>query len=119
MRTHKIKKYTQISFVISALLVGCAAPPTLYQWEGYQPLVYEHFKGQGNTPEVQLGKLEQDLEKIRAKDNTPPPGFHAHLGLLYSQIGKIDQTVQQFQTEKKLYPESAPYMDLLLKKIVK
>lgn len=102
-----------------ALLAGCAAPATLYQWEGYQPQVYEYFKGQGNGLEAQSSKLEEDLQKIHAHGKIPPPGYHAHLGLLYSQIGKTDQVAPQFQAEKKLYPESAAYMDLLLKKIVK
>lgn len=31
----------------SALLAGCnSGPKTLYQWESYQPQVYEYFKGE-------------------------------------------------------------------------
>jgi hypothetical protein len=98
------------------LLTGChTASKTLYQWEGYQPQVYEYFKGQ-KSPEEQISALEEGLQKIRAKGNTPPPGYHAHLGMLYASIGKDDQVVQQFQTEKTLFPESAAYMDFLLKK---
>ena len=35
------------------LLAGCAAPttPPLYQWNGYQPQVYEYFKGQKGAAE--------------------------------------------------------------------
>lgn len=34
------------ALVASALLAGCAAPAKpLYQWEGYQPQVYQYFKG--------------------------------------------------------------------------
>lgn len=102
----------------SALLTGCGTPSkTLYQWEGYQPQVYEYFKNQAR--EEQIAKLEQGLQEIRAKGNTPPPGYHAHLGLLYSSIGKGDQVVQQFQTEKQLFPEASAYMDFLLKKLNK
>ena len=50
------------------------------------------------------------------KNNTPPPGFHAHLGMLYALAGKQDQVAVEFETEKKLFPESAAYMDFLLKK---
>lgn len=104
----------------SVLLTGCASgPQRLYQWESYQPQVYEYFKGQGSGPEAQIAALEKDMQKIRAKGNTPPPGFHAHLGLLYSHTGKPDQVVQQFETEKTLFPEAAPYMDFLLKKFEK
>lgn len=96
----------------SAVLAGCAGQKTLYQWEGYQTQVHQYFKG--DSPEAQVEALERDLEKIKAKDGMVPPGYHAQLGLLYSGLGKDDQMVQQFQTEKVLFPESAPYMDFLL-----
>ena len=104
----------------SHLLSGCVAPrANLYQWEGYQPQVYEYFKGNGQGNEAQITVLEADLEKMHAKGKVAPPGYHAHLGLLYTQTGKYDKGAQEFQTEKQLFPESAVYMDLLLKKSVK
>lgn len=102
-----------------ALLGGCATSNQMYQWENYQPQVYEYFKGDGKGPEAQISTLEAGLQKIQAKGKTPPPGYHAHLGLLYAQIGKEDQLVQHLQTEKALFPESAAYMDFLLKKYAK
>jgi|GEM_PF-168677 len=114
------RKSIILSLLGGGLLTGCVnAPTTLYQWEGYQPQLYEYFKDQGKGPEAQIGTLEEGLQKIRATGKSPPPGYHAHLGLLYSQIGKEDQVVQEFQTEKGLYPESTVYMDFLLKKLVK
>ncbi|MEO4049320.1 DUF4810 domain-containing protein [Pseudomonas sp. CAU 1711] len=93
-------------------LAGCTGPKTLYQWEGYQPQVYQYFKGE--SPEAQVEALEAGLQKIKARNGSVPPGYHAQLGLLYSGLGKDDQMVQQFQTEKALFPESATYMDFLL-----
>lgn len=108
-----------ISLLGCVLLAGCAtSPKTLYQWEGYQPQVYEYFKGEKGTQE-QISVLEQDLQKIRAKGNMPPPGYHAHLGMLYASLGKDDQVVQEFETEKTLFPESSIYMDFLMKKAKK
>ena len=106
-----------LSMVASALLVGCGgtAPKPLYQWESYNYQVYEYLKGQGNGPEAQVNVLEEDLQKIYASGNSPPPGYHAQLGLLYAHIGKGDRVVQEFQAEKNLFPESAVYMDFLLK----
>ncbi|TES62254.1 DUF4810 domain-containing protein [Burkholderia cepacia] len=99
------------------LLVGCAAPttPPLYQWNGYQPQVYEYFKGQ-SSPQQQIDALEKALQEIRAKGNKPPPGFHAHLGMLYASVGNGQQATQSFEAEKALFPESASYMDFLMKK---
>ncbi|MCS3839171.1 hypothetical protein HNR03_003779 [Pseudomonas sp. JAI111] len=102
------------TLLASGLLAGCSTPKTLYQWESYQPEVYEYFKGE-QPKEAQAEALERDLQKIRSTGKTPPPGYHAHLGLLYLSMGKDDQMVQQFRTEKTLFPESTPYMDFLLK----
>lgn len=99
------------------LLAGCATPktPPLYQWDGYQPQVYEYFKGQ-TGPQQQIDALEQALQRIRAKGNRPPPGFQAHLGVLYASVGNDTQAEQAFEAEKQSFPESAAYMDFLLKR---
>ncbi|MPV68624.1 DUF4810 domain-containing protein [Burkholderia sp. BE17] len=99
------------------LLAGCAAQttPPLYQWNGYQPQVYEYFKGK-TSPQEQIDALEKALQEIRAKGGTPPPGFHAHLGMLYAGIGDGQRAGQEFQAEKQLFPESSAYMDFLMKK---
>lgn len=97
------------------LLAGCTAPKTLYQWESYQPQVYQYFKGE--PKQAQIEALERDMQKITAAGATPPPGYHAHLGLLYADIGKDDQMVQEFRTEKTLFPESAAYVDFLMKNV--
>ncbi|MBU0938106.1 MAG: DUF4810 domain-containing protein, partial [Gammaproteobacteria bacterium] len=65
--------------------------------------------------EAQVEALERDLQKINASGRQAPPGYHAHLGMLYLSMGKDDQMVQQFRTEKALFPESAAYMDFLLR----
>jgi hypothetical protein len=105
-----------IAIAASALwLSGCAQPKTLYQWGSYQPEVYEYFKGE--SKEAQVAKLEEDLQKIRSTNGNPPPGYHAQLGMLYGSLGKDDQMVQEFRTEKALFPESATYMDFLLRNV--
>lgn len=87
----------------------------MYQWDGYQQQVYEYLKGTG-SPEEQIAKLEESIQKARSKGAALPPGFHAHLGLLYAKVGKQDQLVQELETEKTLFPESVAFMDFLLKK---
>lgn len=119
MKTSIIKS-TGLMLALAAglALSGCAsAPKTLYGWEGYQPQVYQHLKGE--SPDQQIAVLEKDLQTMSAKGKSAPPGFHAHLGMLYSIAGKPDQVVAQFEDEKKLFPESATYMDFLLAKMNK
>lgn len=97
------------------LLVGCAsAPQTLYQWDGYQSSVYQHFQTDNNL-DAQVAVLEKSLEKAKASDRRVAPGVHAHLGLLYANSGREQQALEQFAIEKSLFPESAIFMDFLLK----
>lgn len=114
-----VKKSAAVAALLAcAVLTGCAtAPKTLYQWEGYEPQVYQYLKGE--SPDQQIAAMEKDLQTISAKGRSVPPGFHAHLGMLYSVAGKPDQVVTQFEDEKKLFPESAGYMDFLLAKVKK
>lgn len=119
MKTTMMKKASlALALALSAVLTGCAtAPKTLYQWDGYQPQVYQYLKGE--SPVQQIAEMEKSLALISAKGNSVPPGFHAHLGMLYSIAGKSDQVATQFEDEKKLFPESAAYMDFLLGKLKK
>ncbi len=101
------------------LLAGCAAP-TLYSWGHYEELIYAFYAAPGKvSPEMQIEKLEEDYQKARAANQRVPPGFHAHLGYLYFQIGKMDQARQEFETEKVQFPESAVFMDRLLSNLKK
>ncbi len=107
-------------FIVGTLiLAGCATKPqSLYYWGDYQPQVYGHFtKDKG--PEEQIASLEAGLEKARAAGKPVPPGYNAHLGILYAQSGHQDKMIKYFETEKTLYPEGTTYMDFLLRKFKK
>ena len=43
-----------------------------------------------------------------------PPGYQAHLGLLYLNTGRTNQALAAWEQEKKQFPESAPYIDYLV-----
>ncbi|TKC89250.1 DUF4810 domain-containing protein [Trinickia terrae] len=117
-KTFAMSRTVAVAAVGGALLAGCAAPSKpLYQWEGYQPQVYKYFKGE--SKEAQVAELEKGLEKIKSDNGAAPPGYHAQLGLLYSSLGKDDQMVQEFQTEKALFPEAGAYIDFLMKNVKK
>lgn len=102
--------------VVAATLTGCVTPTKpLYYWGEYQPQVYSYLKKQ-DSPQAQLSKLEETANKAASENLPVPPGFNAHLGLLYLQIGQGGKAQMAFQTEKARFPESAAYMDFLLKK---
>ena len=104
---------------IAALLTGCAAP-TLYSWGQYEELIYVTYSAPGKAaPEMQIEKLEQDYQKARADNKRVPPGFHAYLGYLYVQIGKVDEARRALETEKAEFPESTVFVDRLLTNLKK
>ena len=99
----------------AALLGGCAATPTLYHWGSYENLIYASYVAPGKiAPETAVEKLEQDRQQALAAHRRMPPGWHAHLGTLYFQLGKVEQARQELQSEKAEFPESAVFVDRLL-----
>lgn len=96
------------------LLSGCATgPANLYSWGSYQRQVYGHFNGKSSSE--QMSALQEDQYKAASAGMPVPPGYHAHLGLLYGELGQFDQMQAEFEAEKQLFPESATFMDFLLK----
>lgn len=110
----KTRYKTTSALLAIVLLAGCSTTKTMYGWNDYQPEVYAYF--QGASAEEQIITLEKNLEQFKARDQLAPPGFHAHLGMLFAEVGNMDRAAQEFNTEKRLFPESAPYMDFLLNK---
>jgi hypothetical protein len=110
-----------VALTAALLLGGCATPPrNLYTWGSYEELIYASYARAGNMPpERQVEALEQDFQKARAANQRLPPGWHAHLGYLYSELGKLDQARQELQTEKAEFPESAVFTDRLLANLIK
>ncbi|HTD13237.1 MAG TPA: DUF4810 domain-containing protein [Steroidobacteraceae bacterium] len=109
--------------VLASLLVlaGCAAAPrTLYTWGSYEELIYASYATPGKVaPQEQVEILEKDYQQARAANKRMPPGWHAHLGYLYYQLGKTDQARQELLTEKAEFPESGVFMDRLLTNLKK
>lgn len=101
--------------VLIAFMSGCAsAPQTLYNWGSYQNQLYARFKAD-TSPDAQIQEMEKTLQ-TRKSDQPMAPGFHAHLGMLYGDVGRRAEMCEQFKTEKQLFPESAQFMDFLLAK---
>ncbi len=66
------------------------------------------------TADIQIIKLEEDIQKARSKGKLLPPGFYAHLGYLYFQQGNPGLAKRAFETEKQAFPESSVLMDRMM-----
>jgi len=106
--------------LLAFVFAGCVRKPLLYEWGSYEDQVYAMYSDTGKVPvEEQIENLERDYQAARSVNKPVPPGYHAHLGYLYYQVGKADQALQSFATEKTLFPESTRYMDLLISRMTR
>lgn len=111
----------RLTLIAPLALAGCAqpGPKPLYQWEGYQPAVYQYLKTNGSEPGALIATLEAQIEKNQATGAATPPGMRAHLALLYSKMGDDVAARRLLEAERAQFPESAAYVDFLLKRSAK
>ncbi|WP_127471615.1 DUF4810 domain-containing protein [Thiomicrorhabdus aquaedulcis] len=104
-----------ITLAAIATLVGCSsAPKQAYNWNEYQPSVYSYLSNNGTSIDEQIEKLEKNRQTAQEDGQALPPGFQAHLGMLYGQKGDTEKMKTLFLNEKTQFPASAKYIDFLL-----
>lgn len=100
-------------------LTGCANRRPLYDWNDYQGQVYSYFKPSSKNAEDRILEMEEGVQTAAAEGSKLPPGYMAHLGLLYLNAGRTDQAVKAWHQEKAQFPESTRYIDFLLNNMKK
>ena len=105
------------------LLTACVEPgprPPAYGWAGYEDLIYAMYAEPGEaTPEAQVDRLSTGIEEAESAGLQAGPGVYAHLGYMQYLTGNIDAARGAFERERSLYPESAAFVDGLLKQLGK
>lgn len=105
-----------------ALLGGAAGCKSsdggLYAWGSYEERAYRSLVF-ASSPEVgeDIRALSSEIERAEAEGRRVGPGLHAHLGYLYAITGNTESAVQQFEIEKRLFPESAVFLDGCLRRM--
>ena len=106
-----------ILVTLLAVFSSCVSS-TKYYWGDYENNIYTQYQAPGKaTPEYQIEKMQADIQRAASNDQPLPPGFYAHLGYQYLQVGKAGDARKYFTAEKKAFPESAVLMDRFLTKI--
>jgi hypothetical protein len=94
-----------------ALLAGCAQPPR-YEWGRYEDSLYHYYKDPTTASEY----LEVLAKAARIGDASgrTAPGVHAEYGYMLLSAGRNGEATQEFESEKRFWPESTVFMDRML-----
>lgn len=115
---HRRRARCAVSMAAVLALGACAsAPRPLYYWGTYPATVYDSLRGDAVGPTEQLRAMEEQAAKAKAAGLPLPPGYFGHLGLVFLKLGRQDDARRALMTERERFPESAHYVDSLLKRL--
>ncbi|MCD6433456.1 MAG: DUF4810 domain-containing protein [Sulfurimonas sp.] len=104
---------------ISFFIVGCGGPKPLYVYGDYSDSYYAYKKDMSPESMLELQKvIEEAIEEVGdSRSGRVAPGMYANLGYIYLKSGKAKEAVESFNKEKSIYPESAHFMNRIIKKV--
>lgn len=109
-----------VAIVVAFIASGCA-PKTqpLYNYNDYSESYYAYKKDVSEESALKLQmSIEKAIEEVgESRSGRVPPGMYANLGYLYLKAGSSKEAIASFETEKSIYPESAHFMDRIIKKV--
>jgi hypothetical protein len=110
-----MKALSQLAFV-SMLFISCEPQKNLYSWGNYSNASYSYLKNSDEKSTQELIEIYKKLiDKQTGTRMVPPPGICADYGFLLLQQGKTDEGKALLEREVELYPESAIYIERVLK----
>lgn len=105
-----------IALLSMLVLSGCANQRTLYDWGGYNGMLYESYK-KPDTTAANLQKLQEHIAKLEKGSVKIAPGLYADLGTLYLQAGDRTRAIESYRKERAAWQESAGLMDAMIKNL--
>ena len=101
--------------LLASLLGGCAAP-SLYQWGGYDSVVYQSYATPERAAEL-LVQLEKHVVMLESRNMRVAPGMYGDLGTMYLQAGKREAALTYYRKERDNWPESRVLMEAMIKSL--
>lgn len=118
-----MKKYLLTAGLAAALLLSlpsCGSYQKLYSWHTYENASYVYYKTHSQESEEALLKSYcQLIEKQYGQRKAVPPGIYAEYGYLLIKKGEVDEGLEALEEEKKLYPESTPFVNRIIEQLKK
>lgn len=99
-------------------LTGCANRSSLYQWGGYDAMLYQSYKDPEKVIALRTG-LELHISQMELTKQKVAPGLYAELGTIYLQAGDSNKAVAMYTKERDAWPESRGLMDTLINNVAK
>ena len=109
-----------LGLALGIVFSSCSsAPLPMYQWYGYENAAYNYVKVSDDESLTALTDAYQQILDGQEKTvrQVPPPGICADYGFMLIQAGKTEEGKELLLKEKELYPESAQFVDSVLRRI--
>jgi hypothetical protein len=103
----------------AVVMSGCASKSeALYNYGSYSESYYAYKKNTCEESSLALKKaVEEAIENAGdSKSGRVAPGLYANLGYFYLKAGQNKKAIESFKKEKEIYPESAHFMNRVIKK---
>ena len=116
MKNHYMKIF--LLALCGLFLTGCANRSSIYQWGGYDAMLYQSYKSPEKAAEFRQG-LELHIAKMEQSQQKIAPGLYAELGTMYLQTGDSAKAVAMYTKEREAWPESKVLMNALIHNVGK
>ena len=103
-----------ILLAVAAALGGCVAPQTLYDWGGYDDRLYAFHKNPQER-DAWVEGLKTIILASEERGRRVPPGIYAEYGFVLQEEGRAQEAIAYYEKEKNLWPESAFFMDKMIR----
>lgn len=112
-----MKKHITLLICACALLAGCKST-SLYYWGDYSGTLYRYTKEPSDTSRVKhKNELLEIIEHTKSSKKATPPGIYFELAVLEAEEGNKQVALAYLQSEKNLFPESEPAVNLVIKEL--
>jgi len=102
----------------SLMMVSCVQQKTLYNWGKIQETSYQYMKyGTEKDLEKLLKTYQYAIDNQKKGRMTVQPGICADYGFLLIKQGEVEKGLKFMKMEIALYPESAVFIEQIIKRI--
>lgn len=105
---------TITALIACAILSACVTQKTKYSWGGYDQALYDYYKHPADATHYMLA-LRAAIDGATKNHKPVAPGVYAEYGYMLMQQHKYEDAARNFEQEKQAWPESAQFMDGMIK----